>query len=311
LKKNRISNETLVGALAAVAITILLLGFNFLKGEEVFSTTTDYNVSYKDAMGLQNSSAVLYKGIKVGTVRKVQLREDKAGVIVQFYVNDKVKLTKGSSAKLVTTDLFNTRAIEISLAEGTEYLAKNDTLYGEIDPGLIDKLSVELSPLLNDIKLILINVDSITAAIDHNSLRNTLHNIEGTTASLDAMLNNKNSDFNRILNNVASISKNLKDNNELLTAAMANVHAITDSLAKADLTNTIAQARNALAETAILLQKINDSEGSMGLLVNDKVLYNNLAQTSENLDKLLVDMKANPKRYVHFSVFGKKEKHKE
>jgi phospholipid/cholesterol/gamma-HCH transport system substrate-binding protein len=301
----------LVGALAAVAITILLLGFNFLKGEEVFSTTTDYNVSYKDAMGLQNSSAVLYKGIKVGTVRKVQLREDKAGVIVQFYVNDKVKLTKGSSAKLVTTDLFNTRAIEISLAEGTEYLAKNDKLYGEIDPGLIDKLSVELSPLLNDIKLILINVDSITAAIDHNSLRNTLHNIEGTTASLDAMLNNKNSDFNRILNNVASISKNLKDNNELLTAAMANVHAITDSLAKADLTNTIAQARNALAETAILLQKINDSEGSMGLLVNDKVLYNNLAQTSENLDKLLVDMKANPKRYVHFSVFGKKEKHKE
>ena len=311
MKKNRISNETLVGALAAVAITILLLGFNFLKGEEVFSTTTDYNVSYKDAMGLQNSSAVLYKGIKVGTVRKVQLREDKAGVIVQFYVNDKVKLTKGSSAKLVTTDLFNTRAIEISLAEGTEYLAKNDKLYGEIDPGLIDKLSVELSPLLNDIKLILINVDSITAAIDHNSLRNTLHNIEGTTASLDAMLNNKNSDFNRILNNVASISKNLKDNNELLTAAMANVHAITDSLAKADLTNTIAQARNALAETAILLQKINDSEGSMGLLVNDKVLYNNLAQTSENLDKLLVDMKANPKRYVHFSVFGKKEKHKE
>lgn len=311
MKKNRISNETLVGALAAVAITILLLGFNFLKGEEVFSTTTDYNVSYKDAMGLQNSSAVLYKGIKVGTVRKVQLREDKAGVIVQFYVNDKVKLTKGSSAKLVTTDLFNTRAIEISLAEGTEYLAKNDTLYGEIDPGLIDKLSVELSPLLNDIKLILINVDSITAAIDHNSLRNTLHNIEGTTASLDAMLNNKNSDFNRILNNVASISKNLKDNNELLSAAMANVHAITDSLAKADLTNTIAQARNALAETAILLQKINDSEGSMGLLVNDKVLYNNLAQTSENLDKLLVDMKANPKRYVHFSIFGKKEKNKE
>lgn len=311
MKKNRISNETLVGALAAVAITLLLLGFNFLKGEEVFSTTTDYNVSYEDAMGLQNSSAVLYKGIKVGTVRKVQLREDKAGVIVQFYVNDKVKLTKGSSAKLVTTDLFNTRAIEISLAEGTEYLAKNDTLYGEIDPGLIDKLSVELSPLLNDIKLILINVDSITAAIDHNSLRNTLHNIEGTTASLDAMLNNKNSDFNRILNNVASISKNLKDNNELLSAAMANVHAITDSLAKADLTNTIAQARNALAETAVLLQKINDSEGSMGLLVNDKVLYNNLAQTSENLDKLLVDMKANPKRYVHFSVFGKKEKNKE
>lgn len=308
MKKYRISNETLVGALAAVTITLLLLGFNFLKGEDVFSTTTDYNVVYQDAMGLQNSSAVLYKGIKVGTVRKVQLREDKAGVVVQFYVNDKVKLTKGSSAKLITTDLFNTRAIEIALGDDAELLAKNDTLLGEIDPGLIDKLSVELSPLLNEIKSILSNVDSITTAIDHESLQKTLHNIEGTTASLDAMLNNKNSNFNQILINVASISKNLNDNNELLSAAMANVHAITDSLAKADLTNTIYQARNALAETAIILQKVNSGEGSLGLLVNDKRLYENLSQTSDDLDKLLVDMKANPKRYVHFSLFGKKDK---
>lgn len=308
MKKNRISNETLVGALAAVTITLLLLGFNFLKGEEVFSTTTDYNVTYEDAMGLQNSSAVLYKGIKVGTVRKVQLREDKAGIIVQFYVNDKVKLTKGSTAKLVTTDLFNTRAIELSLGDAVEVLAKNDTLFGEVDPGLIDKLSVELSPLLNDIRLILVNVDSITASIDHKSLRNTLHNIEGTTASLDAMLNDKNSSFNQILSHVASISKNLNDNNEILSAAMANVHAITDSLAKADLTNTIAQARNALAETALILQKVNNSEGSLGLFVNDKVLYDNLVLTSDNLDKLLIDMKTNPKRYVHFSLFGKKDK---
>lgn len=308
MKKNRISNETLVGALAAVTITLLLLGFNFLKGEEVFSTTTDYNVTYEDAMGLQNSSAVLYKGIKVGTVRKVQLREDKAGIIVQFYVNDKVKLTKGSTAKLVTTDLFNTRAIELSLGDAVEVLAKNDTLFGEVDPGLIDKLSVELSPLLNDIRLILVNVDSITASIDHKSLRNTLRNIEGTTASLDAMLNDKNSNFNQILSHVASISKNLNDNNEILSAAMANVHAITDSLAKADLTNTIAQARNALAETALILQKVNNSEGSLGLFVNDKVLYDNLVLTSDNLDKLLIDMKTNPKRYVHFSLFGKKDK---
>lgn len=298
----------MVGALAAVTITLLLLGFNFLKGEEVFSTTTDYNVTYEDAMGLQNSSAVLYKGIKVGTVRKVQLREDKAGIIVQFYVNDKVKLTKGSTAKLVTTDLFNTRAIELSLGDAVEVLAKNDTLFGEVDPGLIDKLSVELSPLLNDIRLILVNVDSITASIDHKSLRNTLHNIEGTTASLDAMLNDKNSSFNQILSHVASISKNLNDNNEILSAAMANVHAITDSLAKADLTNTIAQARNALAETALILQKVNNSEGSLGLFVNDKVLYDNLVLTSDNLDKLLIDMKTNPKRYVHFSLFGKKDK---
>jgi len=308
LNKFNVRNETLVGALAAVSITLLLLGFNFLKGEDLFTSNSNYHVTYDNAMNLQSSSGIIYRGIKVGSVEKIKFRPDGKGVIVSFYVNNKVKLPKGSEARLITTDLFNTRAIELILADQTELHAEDDTLVGSIAPGLIDQLGDELSPLLSEVQKTVEHINRISASIDGDKLQKTMTNIEATTASLSQMTGDKNSKFNRILADVASITKNIQDNNKLISAALANVHAITDSLAKAELTNTIAQAREALSQTAAVMEKINKGEGSIGLMVNDKALYENLSKSSEDLDKLLIDMKANPKRYVHFSVFGRKQK---
>jgi phospholipid/cholesterol/gamma-HCH transport system substrate-binding protein len=173
---------------------------------------------------------------------------------------------------------------------------------------LIDQLGEELSPLLAEVQKTVENINRISASIDGQTLQNTMSNIEATTASLSQMTSDKNSKFNRILADVASITNNIQENNELISAALANVHAITDSLAKAELTNTIAQARAALAQTTAVMEKINKGEGSIGLMVNDKALYDNLSKSSDDLDKLLIDMKANPKRYVHFSLFGRKPK---
>lgn len=246
--------------------------------------------------------------MKVGSVESIQFSKDGKGVIVEFYVSNKVKIPVGSEAKLVTTDLFNTRAIELLLTNETNLHGENDTLLGSIALGLMDQLGEELSPLLADVKKAVENLNQITASIDGATLQKTMQNIESTTASLSQMTSDKNSKLNRILNNVASITKNIEENNELIGAALANVHAITDSLAKAELTNTIAQARMALAQTSAVMEKINKGEGSIGLMVNDKALYENLSKSSDDLDKLLIDMKANPKRYVHFSIFGRKEK---
>lgn len=246
--------------------------------------------------------------MKVGSVESIQFSKDGKGVIVEFYVSNKVKIPVGSEAKLVTTDLFNTRAIELLLTNETNLHGENDTLLGSIALGLMDQLGEELSPLLADVKKAVEHLNQITASIDGATLQKTMQNIESTTASLSQMTSDKNSKLNRILNNVASITKNIEENNELIGAALANVHAITDSLAKAELTNTIAQARMALAQTSAVMEKINKGEGSIGLMVNDKALYENLSKSSDDLDKLLIDMKANPKRYVHFSIFGRKEK---
>lgn len=246
--------------------------------------------------------------MKVGSVESIQFRKDGKGVVVEFYVSNKVKIPVGSEAKLVTTDLFNTRAIELLLTDESNLHAENDTLLGSIAPGLMDQLGEELSPLLAEVQKAVENLNRITSSIDGPTLEKTMQNIESTTASLSQMTSDKNSKLNRILADVASITKNIEDNNELISAALANVHAITDSLAKAELTNTIAQARMALAQTSAVMEKINKGEGSIGLMVNDKALYENLSKSSDDLDKLLIDMKANPKRYVHFSIFGRKEK---
>jgi len=306
LSKFKVSNETRVGALAAVSITLLLLGFNFLKGEDLFTSNNNYFVAYDNAMNLQSSSSIIYRGIKVGSVDKIKFREDGKGVIVAFYVSNKVKIPLGSEAKLITTDLFNTRAIELILSERLELYAEDDTLQGNVAPGLMDQLGEELSPLLAEVQKTVQEINRIAASIDGQKLQNTMSNIESTTASLSQMTGDKNSKFNRILADVASITKNIEQNNVLISAALANVHAITDSLAKAELTNTIAQAREALAQTTAVMEKINKGEGSIGLMVNDKALYENLSKSSADLDKLLIDMKANPKRYVHFSIFGRK-----
>jgi len=305
VNKLKVSNETLVGAFAAVTIAILLLGYNFLKGEEIFTTTTNYYVSYPDAMGLQSSAAVMHKGIKVGSVRKIAFREDLKGILVQFYVNDKVKLPMGSEVRLVSTDLFNTRALEIVLptTPNNSFYAKNDTITGSIAPGLLDKFGEEFSPLVSSLNLL---IDSLRLAIEPQKIKGTVNNLEQTTQNLNALLADKNSQLNKILRDIASISSNLRSNNETLTAAMANVHAITDSLAKANLTQTLTQAHATLEQTSEIMRKINTGQGSLGLLLNDKQLYNNLNKSAADLDSLVIDLKANPKRYVHFSVFGKK-----
>ncbi len=311
MKKLNVSNETLVGALASIAIVILILGFNFLKGEEVFSTTTNYYVRYPNASGLQNSASVLNQGVKVGSVRRVTLSQDGKGVLVQFYMNDKVKVTKGSLAKLISTDLFGTKALNVEVAPGTNYLSSNDTLEGSIEPSPLEALGTDLNPLREKAENLIVSIDTLVSALEAARIRAILANLESTSSSLSTMVSSQNSRLNTILANVESITGNLKKNNELISAALANVHAISDSIAKSNLTNVIENARKALDQTQTILTKINNGEGSLGLLVNDKNLYNNLNQSSADLDKLLVDLKKNPKRYVHFSVFGKKQKEAE
>ncbi len=300
----KVSNETLVGAFAAVAITILLLGYNFLKGEELFSTTTNYFVTYEDALGLQSSAPVIHKGIKVGSVRKIILDDIQGQIVVQFYVNDKIKLDKDSEIRLISTDLFNTRALEIVLGEKkTAFHQKNDTIRGTVSGGLLDKVGEQFTPLVASVNSL---IDSLNRTIDPTKIKGTVNNLEQSTAALSTMLSDKNSQLNKILRDVASISNNIKSNNEVINAALANVEAITDSLAKARLTETIAQAHLALEQTTEVMRKVNEGEGSLGMLVNDKKLYDHLSKTAADLDSLVVDLKANPNRYVHFSVFGRK-----
>jgi phospholipid/cholesterol/gamma-HCH transport system substrate-binding protein len=308
MPKFKVSNETLVGALATVSVTILLLGYNFLKGEELFTTTTNYYAAFDNALNLQSSAPVMYRGIKVGSVRKIQFLPNAQGVVVQFYVNDRVKMPVSSKVRLISTDLFNTRALELAPSDdwNAPLHKKNDTIPGEIGAGLMDKLEAELGPTLKNVESVTAELNRVLKALESSKLQNTMQSLESTTAGLDKLINDPSSRLNKMLANVQSISQNLKNNQEVLNAALANINAITDSLAKAELTSTVFQARLALEQTTQVMEKINKGEGTVGMLVNDKALYENLNRTAADLDKLMIDMRENPKRYVHFSVFGRK-----
>lgn len=317
----KISNEAKVGALTAIIITILILGYNFLKGNDLFSSTNTFHAIYDNVDGLSKSNAVVINGYKVGQVVSVDMMDDKR-LHVTLEVRSGIKISKFDTARIMANDLFNTKVINLTNCGIQPEAKENDTLVPFLQPGFTKMIGDALSPIKQKVENLVSVIDSAARGLKDavgsgtgnqiaqslNDIRLTLANLREMSGSLNNLVGDERSRLNQILSNVASISKNLKDNNEVLSKTLRNVKNITDSLAAADLKNTINQTKSTMAGLNEVVRKINSGEGSLGLLVNDKKLYDNLQNSASSLDKLLSDLKANPKRYLHFSVFGKKEK---
>ncbi len=317
----KISNETKVGALTVIAVIMLILGYNYLKGNELFSTTNTYYAIYDNVDGLTPSNAVMLQGLKVGQVRKVTYRDDKKLVVV-IEINSDLKIGKLDSFKIVAMDIFQNKAIEITTSHMGPPAVNGDTLIAYLKPGITDQISAVVGPIKAKTEKFILAIDSMIGGFSSQissgnggelkqsllTLKNTLQALNNTASGMDHLLNSDASKFNQILAHVEGITRKLHDNANTLDKIMKNVAQITDSLAASDLKTTINNAKDAVKTVATLLEKINKGEGTMGLLINDTKLYDNLKASSESLDKLLIDLKAHPRRYIHFSVFGKKDK---
>ncbi len=316
----KISNETKVGALTVIAIVMLFLGYNYLKGNELFSSTNTYYAIYDNIDGLTPSNAVMVQGFKVGQVRKVSYRPDKK-LVVTIEINSDLTLSRLDSCKIVATDIFQNKAIELTTSHLGEPAQNGDTLVAYLKPGIGDQISAVFGPIKAKTEKFIIAIDSMIGSVSGAisgggsgdlkqslmALKKTLESLNHTAAGMDQMLNSDASKFNQILGHVEAITRKLHDNAGNLDKIMKNMALITDSLAASSLKTTINNAQEAVKSVTILLEKINKGEGTMGLLINDTKLYDNLKKSSESLDKLLVDLKEHPKRYIHFSVFGKKK----
>lgn len=317
----KVSNETKVGALTVVAVVMLILGYNYLKGNEIFSTTSTYYAVYDNVDGLTPSNAVVIQGYKVGQVKKVIYRPDKKLVVV-LEVNSDLQISKKDSCKIVATDIFQNKAIELTTSHQGELAKSGDTLVAYLKPGIGDQISAVVGPMKAKTEKFILAIDSMIGNFSSQlskgnsgdlkqslvTLKSTLQSLNNTAAGMDRMLNSESSKFNQILAHVESITRKLHDNASTIDRIMKNTAKITDSLAAADLKTTVNNAKDAVKAVTVMLDKINRGEGSMGLLLSDNRLYDNLKSSSESLDKLLIDLKQNPKRYLHFSVFGRKEK---
>jgi len=312
----KVTSETKVGVLAAVAIAILIVGYSFLKGNDVFSSENEFYAKYDRVDGLAVSKPILVNGYQIGRVSKLTLLNS-GQILAQFKVDPQYAIPANTVARLESTDLLGGKAIIFELGASKQYAADGDTLVSNIQKDLLE----QVQPVQKKAEQIIARLDSVLTSVNSTlsptfqknfersfaSITRTLETLEGTTKTVDGLVGTQSSRISGIMGNLESISSNFKNNNEKITSIMDNMEKVTDQVAKANFAQTIAEANKAVADLQSVINKVNTGEGSLAQLINDPKMYNNLNNAAGNLDKLMIDLKANPKRYVSFSVFGGKK----
>lgn len=315
----KVSNETKVGAIAVVAIALLFLGFNFLKGKRLFSKSTTLYAKYENIMGLQKSNPVFVNGLQVGTIYDIRTDKNFKSILIELNITKDVFIPSNSIA-IIKSNPLSTPSIEIKLGDAVAHLNNKDTIITQASGGIFGDILEKMDPVLYQVRnsvssldTLLGNFNSILDPSAKNNIGATLANLNAvtaamtqSTASLNQLLNTQTGALAKSLNNVSAITGNFAANNEKINSVVSNLDVATNKLANLELekaVNTLNQTMNDLKAT---VAKINSTDGSMGKLINDPVLYNNLASTGNKLNLLLDDIRVNPKRYVSISVFGKK-----
>lgn len=318
----KISNETKVGALTVIAITLLILGFNFLKGKTLFKTGNFIYAKYNDTKGLMVSNAVFINGFQVGSVSDIENADQNlSSIVVTIKLKDNYNISNTSVASIKESPL-GSPSIVIVKGDAPQYLKTGDTILTASNAGLLGDIMSKLGPVSDQIKTTVHSLDSVLKNINtifdpstKNNLQQVIANINKTTASLvvssasiQSMMNTQTGAITQSMNNVASFTKNLSDNNEKVTRLLTNVEKTTDNFSKADIAGSVDQLKATIGRLNGILEKVSSSDGSLGKLMNDKTLYNNLSNTIRSANILLDDLRVHPKRYVNISVFGKKDK---
>ena len=317
----KISNETKVGAITVICITILILGFNFLKGKKLFSNDTTLFAKYGNVQGLQNSNPIIINGLQVGTVYKISTDKDMRQIMVELNITKNIDIPNNSIA-IIKPNPIGTTSIEIKLGDDNNNLKNRDTILTEANAGVFDDILRKVDPVLFEVKKAVSSLDTlmynVNSVIDPNAKNNigaTLANLNKitasmviSTASLQGLLNEQTGALAKTMSNINSITANLAANNPKINNVMSNLDTTTSRLAKLDFKRTLDSLNATINDLKSIVGKFNNSNGTLGKLINDPTLYQNLASTGNKLNLLLDDIRVNPKRYVNISVFGKKQK---
>lgn len=309
-----ITNETKIGALATVSIALLILGFNFLKGKNLFEREKDIYAVFPKVDGLSTSDAVRINGYQVGKVTTIkETDQELTGVIVGIQITKNIRIPKDSYATINVNPL---GATVINIVKGTskDHISEGDTLRTAAAAGLLDDLKNNLSPTMDKVNGTLASLDSLIeitgATMDATTrinIQHTIRNLETSTAALNTMLAAQGA-LNKSLNNVDAITSNLKNNKDTINEMLANAAKFSSNLASLDMNGIMEKIKLTADDLNQTLKKINSGEGSLGLLMNDKKLYSHLTSSANSLNILLQDFRLHPKRYVNISVFGGKNK---
>ena len=311
---------TIYGIFGLAVLFTAYWGFNFLKGSSIMKRTNTYYVYYDRIEGLTKSSIVNINGFQVGQVSDIEfLPQDNQRLKVKLEISNEFLLPTNSIAKITSTDLLGSKGIDLIFnKDATTYHKPNDVLKGEVEQSLKEQVSIEMLPIKNQAENLmkeLVNIIEIISYIFNEetrdnleksfaSIRATLFNIENSASTFDKMLTNESTQISKIISNIESLTSSLQKNNKYIDNVIKNFSNISDTIAKQNITQTFTQLNELVTKFNSIAQKVENGEGSAGKLLNDAKFATELENATENLNKLLYDIKANPKKYVGFSIIN-------
>lgn len=313
----KIRREAKLALTALAAVFILVWGINFLKGSSLFESKSTFYGVYDSVEGLKVSSGVIYRGYQVGQVISIQFTGERFDrVLVKFSVDKGLELPSNTLAMIQSADLMGSKVVALVPGDSHVTAVSGDTLRSQVERGLMEQVSQQMLPLKQKAERLLGSLDSVLLIVQglfneetkknlsnsFGSIDRTLRNLEGASGNLDTLIQGESARISSILQDVNSITGNLRNNNEEISNILGNVSAISDSLRQASLHQTLMSLDYILATTDSIMNKINRGEGTIGALLNDNDLYYNLNQVSENLNRLLVEFRYNPKRFINLSL---------
>lgn len=332
------SYELRIGLLAAVCIVVTVWGYKFMKGKNVFSSSNYYYAEYEQIDELATTSPVLIRGLRVGTVSEVKLSDDMQRIIATLDIDKGIDIPKGTEALVVNTSIMGGKAVVLNVkgsCRGDECAKKGDVLPGRVQGMFesmfgtddVQEMKTGLGDLISDLS------DSLTGPDANNefaktfkALQHSLINMEGITSKVNESMSTYDRKMIAVLTNLEKITGTLAAQNGKIISTIDNLDRITSDLDEADigkvtaetmtsakeaiedLDGAIASADKSFKELEKIMAEINSSQGTLGMLIHDKTLYNRFSESSRQLNLLLQDFRLNPKRYVNVSVFGKKQK---
>jgi ABC-type transport system involved in resistance to organic solvents, periplasmic component len=310
----KISNEVKVGGIALLTLIVFVWLFDFLKGKDFLKTTDTYYSVYDKVGGLAESSPVEINGYKVGVVRSLDFIDATSGrLLVVFSVSKNFKLPRNTVAEIVPVSILGGMKVQFIYGKGPGTYVEGDTIPGRLAESLTDKIDTEILPVKEKMANLIVALDSVIVSIGDvmnpqfkKAFAGTMDHLNNTSASLDKVLGAKQKELSAIVENINKFTKMLSDNSEKMGNTFGKLETIADTLNAADVHASVTKLKVSLQKAALLMDNMNNGKGSAGQFLTNDTLYTNLTSSLESLNLLLKDMKSNPKRYVHFSLFGKK-----
>lgn len=314
----KISQEAKIGFVVFIILALFIWAYNFMKGKDLLSSSSNYYVLYDEISGLEESSPVTLNGYKVGTVSNIEFVPGKTGELkVRLSVEKQVNLPANTVALIYNSDLLGTKAVKLVTGKNKKFIENGDTLTGKIETGIQEKLEEQLFPLKEKTENLIVSFDSVLSIMKSTFNKNfsddlgeSVSHINNTLGALDTMVTKENGSLAGTMTNIESITDNIEKNNDELTKTLKNLASVSDSISQSNIRSTIDNLNSSLDKLNSILLKINEGKGTAGKIVNNDSLYTQLTLTIESMNLLLKDLKENPKKYVHFSLFGGNQKEK-